>query len=224
MKTTTASVFLLFIIFSITPLSFSFGVANTTNAPVLDSDGNELRTGTPYFVVSSIWGAGGGGLALGMPRGKPCPEVVAQRGSGDDGIPVIFSNSDSNDGVVRLSSDINIEFIPLRPRFCQTTTVWKVDDYDHSAGKWWVITDGVKGNPGANTLTSWFRIEKAGDLDYTFKYCPAVCGTCPALCNKITRDSDGEMIRLALSAGHGWPFFFKKLQTSAMEIEQVVHN
>ncbi|XP_012457881.2 21 kDa seed protein [Gossypium raimondii] len=224
MKTTTASVFLLFIIFSITPLSFSFGVANTTNAPVLDSDGNELRTGTPYFVVSSIWGAGGGGLALGMPRGNPCPEVVAQRGSGDDGIPVIFSNSDSNDGVVRLSSDINIEFIPLRPRFCQTTTVWKVDDYDHSAGKWWVITDGVKGNPGANTLTSWFRIEKASHLDYTFKYCPAVCGTCPALCNKIARDLDGEMMRLALSTDHGWPFFFKKLQTSAMEIEQVVHN
>ncbi|KAB2010642.1 hypothetical protein E1A91_D10G261100v1 [Gossypium mustelinum] len=225
MKTTTASVFLLFIIFSITPSSFSFGVANTTNAPVLDSDGNELRTGTPYFVVSSIWGAGGGGLDPGRPRGKPCPEVVAQRGSGDNGIPVIFSNSDSKDGVVRLSSDINIAFVPLRPKFCETTTVWKVADYDHSAGKWWVITDGVKGNPGANTLTSWFRIEKTTtDFDYTFKYCPAVCGTCPALCNKIVRDFDGEMVRLALTTGHGWPFIFKKVGKSAMEIEQVVHN
>ncbi|KAK5795351.1 hypothetical protein PVK06_036613 [Gossypium arboreum] len=132
------------------------------------SDGNELRTGTSYFVVSSIWGAGGGGIAPGMPRGKPLPEVIAQRGSSDNGIPVIFSNSDSNNGVVRLSSDINIEFIFLRPKFfLTTTTVWKVDDYDHSAGKWWVITDGVKGNSGANTLTSWFRIEKAGTFDYT---------------------------------------------------------
>ncbi|KAK5795353.1 hypothetical protein PVK06_036615 [Gossypium arboreum] len=73
---------------------------------------------------------------------------------------MIFSSSDSNDGVVRLSSDINIEFVPLRTRLCQTTTVWKVDDYDHSAGKWWVIPDGIKGNPSADTLTSWFRIEK----------------------------------------------------------------
>nr|KJB73819.1 hypothetical protein B456_011G254800 [Gossypium raimondii] len=204
MKTTTASVFLLFIIFSVTPSSFLFGVANATNEPVLDIDGNEVQTGRP--------------------SGNPCPEVVAQRRSSDDGIPVIFSNSDSNDGVVRLSSDINIEFIPLRPKLCRTTTVWKVDDYDHSAGKWWVITDGVKGNPGANTLTSWFRIEKAGDLDYTFKYCPAVCGTCPALCNKITRDSDGEMVRLALSTGNGWPFYFKKVGKSAMEIQQVARN
>ncbi|MBA0870953.1 hypothetical protein Goshw_019332 [Gossypium schwendimanii] len=47
-------------------------------------------------------------------------------------MPVIFSSSDS-DGVVRLSSDINIEFVPLRPKLCRTTTVWKVDDYDHSA-------------------------------------------------------------------------------------------
>ncbi|KAH1045667.1 hypothetical protein J1N35_036451 [Gossypium stocksii] len=132
MKTTTASVFLLFIIFSITPWSLSFGVANTTNDPVLDSDGNKVQTGTPYYAVSSIWGAGGGGLALGRPSRKPCPEVVTQRRSSDDGIPVIFSNSDSNDGVVRLSSDINIEFVPLRPRLCLTTTVWKVNDYDIS--------------------------------------------------------------------------------------------
>ncbi|KAG4181244.1 hypothetical protein ERO13_A10G215016v2 [Gossypium hirsutum] len=201
----------LFVIFSIICLCLacepSFCRCQRRGTPVLDSDGNELRTGTSYFVVSSIWGAGGGGIAPGMPRGKPCPEVVAQRGSGDNGILVIFSNSDSNDGVVRLSSDINIEFIFLRPKFClTTTTVWKVDDYDHSAGKWWVITDGVKGNSGANTLTSWFRIEKAGTLDYTHL------------------NSDREMIRLALSTDHGWPFFFKKVETSAMEIQQVVHN
>nr|KJB73820.1 hypothetical protein B456_011G254900 [Gossypium raimondii] len=224
MKTTTASVFLLFIIFSVTLSSILFGVANATNDPVLDIDGNEVQTGTPYYVVSSIWGAGGGGLALGRPSGNKCPEVVTQRRSGDNGIPVIFSNSDSNDGVVRQSSDINIEFIPLRPKLCRTTTVWKVDDYDHSAGKWWVITDGVKGNPGANTLTSWFRIEKGGVLGYKFKYCPAVCGTCPALCNEIGRDSDGDMVRLALSTDNGWPFIFKKKESSLRGIQQVIRT
>ncbi|KAG4181245.1 hypothetical protein ERO13_A10G215032v2 [Gossypium hirsutum] len=224
MKTTIASVLLLFIIFSVTLSSFLFGVANATNEPVLDSDGNEVQTGTPYFIVSSIRRAGGGGLALGRPSGNPCPEVVTQRKSGDNGIPVIFSNSDFNDGIVRLSSDINIEFIPLRPKLCRTTTVWKVDDYDHSAGKWWVVTNGVKGNPGANTLTSWFRIEKAmGGHSYALKYCPAVCGTCPALCNEIEKDYDGEMDRFALSTGPGWSFYFEKVKKSATEIQQVVH-
>ncbi|TYJ16227.1 hypothetical protein E1A91_A10G236800v1 [Gossypium mustelinum] len=41
-----------------------------------------------------------------------------------------------------------------------------------SAEKGWVITDGAKGNPGANTLTSWFRIEKVSDIGCKFKYCP----------------------------------------------------
>ncbi|TYJ16234.1 hypothetical protein E1A91_A10G237500v1 [Gossypium mustelinum] len=224
MKTTTASMFLLFIIFSVTLSSFLFGVASATNEPVLDIDGNEVQTGTPYYVVSSIWGGGGGGLALGRPSRNPCPEVVTQRKSSvDNGIPVIFSNSDSNDRVVRLSSDINIEFIRLRPNICRTTTVWKVDDYDHSAGKWWVVTNGVKGNPGANTLTSWFRIETERSPFYTFKYCPAVCGTCPALCNEIGKYTDGEMVRFALSTSPGWSFYFKKVKKSATEIQQVVH-
>ncbi|KAH1045660.1 hypothetical protein J1N35_036444 [Gossypium stocksii] len=223
MKITTASVFLLFIIFSVTLSSFFFGVANATNEPVLDIDGNEVQTGTLYFVVSTIWGAGGGGLDVAMP-GNTCPEVVTQRRSGDNGIPVMFSNSDSNDGIVRLSSDINIEFIvPPRPTICLTTKVWKVSNYDHSAGKWWVITDGVKGNPGPNTLTSWFRIEKVSGLAYKFKYCPTVCGTCPALCNEIGKDSDGERVRFALSTGPGWPFSFKKVERSAMDIQQVFH-
>ena len=62
MKTTIASVFLLFV-FSITKSSHLFGLANAANEPVLDIDGEELQTGVEYYVVSAIWGAGGGGLA-----------------------------------------------------------------------------------------------------------------------------------------------------------------
>ena len=39
------------------------GVADAANEPVLDIDGEELQTGVEYYVVSAIWGAGGGGLA-----------------------------------------------------------------------------------------------------------------------------------------------------------------
>ncbi|MBA0576401.1 hypothetical protein Golob_024054 [Gossypium lobatum] len=166
--TTTASLFLLFI-FSITPPSFLFEVANATNYPVLDIDGDWLRTGVEYYVVSAIFGAG-----------------------------------DTNDTVVRLSTDVNIEFARIRTKLCRTTTVWKIDNYDDSAGKWWVTTDGVRGNPGPNTLTSWFKIENVGILGYKFKYCPSVCESCTTLCSEIERDVDSDgQIRLAISDGSG---------------------
>ncbi|KAK8572081.1 hypothetical protein V6N13_047698 [Hibiscus sabdariffa] len=78
MKTTTASLFLLFI-FSITQSSFLFGVATAGDAAVLDRNGEEVLTGVRYYVVSAIWGAGGGGLAIGRESGRKCPEIVVQR-------------------------------------------------------------------------------------------------------------------------------------------------
>ncbi|XVF50507.1 hypothetical protein PTKIN_Ptkin04bG0106700 [Pterospermum kingtungense] len=224
MRTTTAAVFLLFL-FSVTKSSYLFGVANAAKEPVLDTDGEELRTGVEYYIVSSIWGAGGGGLALGRSSSQKCPEMVVQRRSGDDGIPVTFSNVYSNDEIVRLSTDVNIEFLPIRPKLCLTSTVWKIADYDHTAGKWWVNTDGVIGNPGPNTVTSWFKIEKSGGVGYKFSFCPSVCESCVTLCSDVGRDSDIDgVVRLALTKEQGWPFVFKKLATRAREIEQVISN
>ncbi|KAE8714228.1 21 kDa seed protein [Hibiscus syriacus] len=185
----------------------------------------ELRTGVEYYVKSAIWGAGGGGLAIGRSSKRPCPEIVVQRLSDmDNGIPVIFSNANTSDRVVRLSSDVNIEFFPLRDRLCMKSTVWKLDNYDGSAGKWWVSLGGTKGNPGPKTLMNWFKIEKSSLFGYTFKHCPSVCESCTSLCNEIERDldSDGKM-RLALSREQGgMPFIFKKVEKAREEIQQVV--
>nr|AAV41233.1 putative 21 kDa trypsin inhibitor [Theobroma bicolor] len=221
MKTATAVVLLLL---AFTSKSYFFGVANAANSPVLDTDGDELRTGVRYYVVSSIWGAGGGGLALGRATGQSCPEIVVQRRSDlDNGTPVIFSNADSKDGVVRLSTDINIEFVPIRDRLCSTSTVWKLDNYDNSAGKWWVTTDGVRGQPGPNTLTSWFKIERAGVLGYKFRFCPSVCDSCKTLCSDIGRHSDDDgQIRLALS-DNGWPWMFKKASKTIKQVVNAKH-
>ena len=215
MKTTTVVVLLLF---AFTTKSCFFGVAKAANKPVLDVDGDELRAGVEYYVVSSIRGAGGGGLALGRTTDQKCPEIVVQRRSDlDNGTPVIFSNLDTNDDVVRLSTDSNIEFVPIRDRLCRTSTVWKVDNYDHSTGKWWLTTDGVKGNPGPNTLTSWFKIEKSGGIGYKFTFCPSVCESCTTLCSDIGRYGDDGQIRLAL-ADSGWPFLFKKASSTIKQV------
>ena len=61
MNTITAAVLLLVFVFS--TKSCFLGVADAENEPVLDIDGEELQTGVEYYVVSAIWGAGGGGLA-----------------------------------------------------------------------------------------------------------------------------------------------------------------
>ncbi|KAE8683364.1 21 kDa seed protein [Hibiscus syriacus] len=136
MKTTSASVFLVFVL---------FGLANAANNAVLDINGEEVVTGVPYYVVSGIWGAGGGGLAIGREKGRPCPEIVVQRRSDMDyGNPVIFSNADPNDDVVRASSDLNLKFTGPRDRLCLTSTVWKVQHHDDSAGKRFVELGGRK--------------------------------------------------------------------------------
>ncbi|KAE8683357.1 21 kDa seed protein [Hibiscus syriacus] len=217
MKTTSASVFLLFVL---------FGLANAANNAVLDRNGEEVVTGVPYYVVSGIWGAGGGGLAIGRESDRKCPEIVVQRLSDRDyGNPVIFFNADSNDDVVRVSSDVNLMFTGPTDLLCTTTKVWKVQDRDHSTGKTFVELGGKEGNPGCDTKKSWFKIEETGvERMYKFKYCPSVCGSSATACNEIERaeDKDGQ-IRLALSDGEGaWPWVFIKANQPRNKIRQVV--
>ncbi|KAK8481675.1 hypothetical protein V6N12_002237 [Hibiscus sabdariffa] len=217
MKTTTASVFLLFI-FSTTQSSFLFGVATTGHNPVLDIEGEVVRTGIEYYAVSAIWGPSGGGLAIGNSSKNDCPGIVVQSQSDVDyGAPVIFSNANTSDDAVRLSSYVNIEFPSPVNKFCLTSTVWMLDDFETSAGTHRVGLGGIKGNPGCETMRNWFQLEKF-DMNhvYKFKYCQKVCDTYMDVCHEIQKaeDPDGRM-RLVFSAdgssGQGYPFIFIKV-------------
>ncbi|GMJ12297.1 ARABIDOPSIS THALIANA KUNITZ TRYPSIN INHIBITOR 5 [Hibiscus trionum] len=208
MKTTTASVFLLFI-FSIIQSSFLFGVANAANDAVLDVDGDEVLTGLPYYVLPATWGAGGGGLAIGKKSDRKCPEIVVQRRSDDDfGNPVVFSNADSSDGVIRLSSDVEGE--------------------DKSSGKRLVELGGSEGEPGCDTVDTWFKLETTGfnDESYKFKYCPSICSSSITSCHDIGKVQDHHgHVRLALSddgTGFPWPWIFIKAYGGNGRIRQVV--
>ncbi|KAE8714229.1 21 kDa seed protein [Hibiscus syriacus] len=223
MKTTIASVFLLFV-FSITQSSFLFGVANAADDAVLDRDGEEVVTGVPYYVLSAIWGAGGGGLAIGRGSGRKCPEIVVQRRSDRDyGNPVVFSNANTKDDVVRVSTDVKMKFVGPRDRLCLTSTVWKVD-----LDQKWVELGGAEGGPGCDTLENWFKIKQAGKYGtYRFNYyCPSVCDSSITACNEIERvvDKDGQ-IRLALSGGsrYPWPWVFIKANEVNKRTRQVVN-
>ncbi|KAK8572084.1 hypothetical protein V6N12_028146 [Hibiscus sabdariffa] len=194
MKTTTASLFLLFI-FSITQSSFPVGVANAAGDVVLDVNGDEVLTGAQYYVVSAIWGAGGGGLSIGWESDRRCPGIVVQsRFDLDNGSPVTLPNIDGVEGtrsgrIVRKKVGVEL--------------------------------GGSEGEPGCDTVESWFKIERVfKDGTYKFKYCPSVCDSAVTSCNEIERDVDSDgQVRLAVSDGRGYPWIFIKADA---RIRQVV--
>ncbi|KAL5746948.1 hypothetical protein ACOSP7_023937 [Xanthoceras sorbifolium] len=172
--------------------------------PLLDISGDKVVTGTEYYIVSVIRGAGGGGLNFISGRNEPCPmDVFQERSDLRRGRPLSLFPVNYNGEVgtvVYDSTDLNIQFNVQRPRCNEETTVWKVDNYDNKMGAWFITTNGVIGNPGAETLQNWFKFEKvADDLNvYKIVHCPSVCKSCVKLCSDVGIHFETER-RLALS-------------------------
>ena len=172
--------------------------ADSSPDPVLDIAGEKLHTGTDYYILPVVRGRGGG-LTLASTGNETCPlDVVQERQEVDNGLPVTFSPVNIKKGVVRLSTDNNIKF--SASTICVQSTVWKLDSHDDSLGQWFVTTGGVEGNPGRETTSNWFKIEKFDD-DYKLVFCPSVCDTCRVLCRDIGIyiDQATGIRRLALS-------------------------
>lgn len=150
------------------------------NEPVLDIHGEELKVGTEYIISSMIWGAGGGDVSA---TNKTCPDDVIQY-SLDllQGLPVTFSPANSEEDVIRVSTDLNIKFSIKET--CDQSPVWKIQKSTNSEVQWFVTTGGVEGNPGMNTITNWFKIEKAG-IGYKLVFCPEDICHCGVLCRDI---------------------------------------
>ncbi|KAK0578887.1 hypothetical protein LWI29_017758 [Acer saccharum] len=166
--------------------------------PVLDINGEKLLAGTDYYILPVVRGRGGG-LTLASTGNETCPlDVVQERNEVENGLPVIFSPVNIKKGVVRLSTDQNIKF--NASTICIQSTVWKLDSHDDSLGQWFVTTGGVEGNPGRETTSNWFKIEKFDD-DYKLVFCPSVCDICKVLCRDIGIyiDQATGIRRLALS-------------------------
>ncbi|KAJ4699508.1 Kunitz trypsin inhibitor [Melia azedarach] len=199
------------LLFALSFLLFASAASAATD-PVVDFHGEPLRTDTSYYIVSAIIGAGGGGLNLAAGRNKTCPlDVIQERSDLKEGRPLTFSPANSNDHLVYCSTDLNIQFT-TSPLTCNEPSVWRVDNYDESTGKWYISTNGVKGNPGAQTLRNWFKFEKIGEesMFYRIVYCPTVCESCVHLCSDVSRYSSEDGVRrLALSEDQ-FPITFVK--------------
>ncbi|KAJ1377269.1 Proteinase inhibitor I3, Kunitz legume [Sesbania bispinosa] len=189
MKITFLS-FVLLVALTTKPL---LGVAGLALDQVVDTSGKKVRAGANYYIVPASSDVGGLSLAS---IGKDCPlDVVAV--DGYQGLPLVFTPINQKKGVVRVDTDLNIYF--NAETSCPQSTVWKLyDEYDAATGQWLMTTGGVIGNPGSETLSNWFKIEKYEDA-YKLVFCPGVCNYCDFQCSDIGIYEDQYGKRLALT-------------------------
>ncbi|KAF5445278.1 hypothetical protein F2P56_034342 [Juglans regia] len=175
-----ARMLLLVFLFALASKPFP-GAANAVPAPVLDISGNKLIVGVDYHILPVFRGRGGG-LTLSSSRNKTCPlDVVQEQQEVFHGLPLKFFPVEPRKGV-RVSTDLNIKFTAAT--ICVQSPVWKLDSYDDLIKQWFVTSGGVEGNPGPETTSNWFKIEKYDD-DYKLVFCPTVCSFCKVLCRDI---------------------------------------
>ncbi|KAG8378603.1 hypothetical protein BUALT_Bualt07G0002700 [Buddleja alternifolia] len=186
---------LCFILLSIFYINSSLSAAAQKPSPVLDIAGNELRAGTDYYILPVIRGRGGG-LTLDSIGNRTCPlDVVQEQLEVENGLPLTFNPVNSTEDIVRVSTDQNIIF--SASSICVQTTVWTLY-FDESIGRYFVTTGGVAGNPGRETIRTWFKIEEY-EGHYRFVYCPSVCDTCRVVCGEVVIFLQDGKRRLSLS-------------------------
>lgn len=174
------------------------GLAGSSAATVLDISGKRLQKGVDYYILPVIRGRGGG-LKLANARNKTCPlDVVQDQFEVSNGLPLTFSPMNPRECFVHESTDLNIKFSAAPATTCIQSKVWKLDSYDDSLGQWFVTSGGVEGNPGPQTVSNWFKIEKFND-DYKLVFCPTVCNFCKVICRDVGIFIKDGIRRLALS-------------------------
>ncbi|KAJ0049603.1 hypothetical protein Pint_16654 [Pistacia integerrima] len=188
-------------VLSIILFTFITKTLRAANTPVLDLTGEMVVTGTEYYMLGIFEGPViYGGLNLYNGLSNTCPlDVIQEQWEILKGLPLIFSYpNDRRGSVVYESTDLNIKFSAAEST-CFQPTVWRVGDYDNLTGQWFITGDGIEGNPGAQTLESWFKFQRGNVNAYKISHCPAVCSSCVSLCSAVGIYLGDGIRRLALS-------------------------
>ncbi|XP_021722895.1 kunitz trypsin inhibitor 2-like [Chenopodium quinoa] len=174
------SVTTIFIVLNASPLT-----TTAANTAVLDIDGHPLQANTNYYIFPVIRGRGGGLTLAPKNSTQPCPLYVAQDNLElSKGLPLKFYPVNPKDRRIPLSTDLNIVFDVSS--ICVQSTGWKLTRFDETQRSY-VGISGTIGNPSAQTLSNWFRIDKAGTGKYDYKivFCPSVCELCRPICGEL---------------------------------------
>ncbi|KAK9067880.1 hypothetical protein SSX86_011991 [Deinandra increscens subsp. villosa] len=173
---------------------------------VLDISRKKIRTGVVYGAFpTSIDGFGGSIAPATVGHNNSCPAGVIEFQTDEHSRGFTMTPVDPKKGVIRLSSDVNIKF--SGSTMCGESNVWRVK-YDKGMKKYAVMVGGVEGNPGPETLDSWFKIEKAED-GYKFVYCPSVCKYCKVMCGDIGTAGDQNGVTRLVLGGEPMSFYFE---------------
>ncbi|KAK6787792.1 hypothetical protein RDI58_016317 [Solanum bulbocastanum] len=185
---------LLLILLLSTFISSWLSEASSAPEPVLDINGKFLRTHTTYYIVPT--NRENGGLSVKTIGNETCQLGVVKEKYDKNGDILEFIPVDKKKGIIRVSTDLNVAIFSTYE--CRQSTVWQLEEYDPSTGKYFVNVGGVDGNPGSKTIRNWFKIEKYGH-GYKFVYCPSVCTYCKVICKNVGVFMINEQNRLALN-------------------------
>ncbi|KAL2903888.1 Kunitz trypsin inhibitor 2 [Bienertia sinuspersici] len=191
------------------PVLFSIA----TDTDVLDIKGHPLRAHSRYYILPVNVGEGGGLTILPKNRTSICPLYVAQEKlQVYAGLPVWFLPIDPKQHHVSLSSDLNILFNVVN--ICLQSAAWRLT-LDCATGRRYVATGGAIGNPGEETLSSWFKIEKVESSylygnHYKIVFCPSVCRFCMVMCEDVGVLVQEDGTRLLGLSQHPLYVMFKK--------------
>ncbi|XP_043716722.1 21 kDa seed protein-like [Telopea speciosissima] len=222
-------------------LIFSFALqskgehsAHSHTQSVLDTDGNELRAGEPYYIVSAYRRGRGGGVSFDRVESSRKAMVNQHASDKNFGTPVMFfpasnsqekedlervlretsrSPSPARERIIRESTDLNI-------RFSEMPVVWQVGESKQSSSSpsqmRHVMLGGQPGHPGSSTVRNWFKIESMSrsSPEYRLTYCPNVCESCQVMCGNIGVTMESGKRWLSVSQNREFPFVFVKANRS----------
>ncbi|XP_027341604.1 alpha-amylase/subtilisin inhibitor-like [Abrus precatorius] len=175
-------------------------LAQSNNAPVLDTKGTPLERGKKYYIKPAITDSGGRFTLI--DRNGSCPLYVGQENSdASKGLPVIFTPFAKEDVVLKVNRDFKVAFSAATK--CVQSTEWKLlGEKDPKSGRRLIITS----NNG-----SYFRIVETqfGGI-YNIRFCPTdVCPLCKFNCGTADGLRENGKILLALD-GNVLPVVFER--------------
>ncbi|CAH9065864.1 unnamed protein product [Cuscuta europaea] len=152
---------------------------------VLDVHGNGVQSGVKYYVVP-VNKTQGGGLDL-LPPSTTCyRNVVAVPTKLLANAASFFPAVAPKNGVVVNGTDLNVEIFPSGANAGNCSNVWTISgsDPENIDMDQYVLSGGVKGNPGSTTAVNWFMIVKSVN-GYKFMFCPVSLCDCSPVCQDV---------------------------------------
>ncbi|MED6203752.1 hypothetical protein PIB30_002521 [Stylosanthes scabra] len=164
------------------PLAYSQGLLE----PVKDINGNNVVTGTPYYIQQLTPGSPtphGGGVVHGKIGNSTCPVSVAYNSGLMFGSTVKFNIPEwANAEIVAERFPLEIEFSDEKPLECASSSEWMVYGDSIETQKAVLGIGSPLNYPDQTTLFGYFSIHKA-QVGYSFQFCYLFQGS--PLCSDV---------------------------------------